>query len=159
MNNNKRLMRKNPVISSTPGPDQSGWIQAAGWWNRWGPIRPLNANCIVENNQIRWCRVALLHCVDLRRVSRARASPGSQLFLSTSNLSVSLEPSGTNETHNHWCLQTGVAVAARESVSQAATPAIRAICAALSAQMFPLAPLKVADITGGLDDLSGGFIM
>ncbi len=61
--------------------------------------------------------------------------------------------------HNHLCLQTGVAVAARENVSQAATPAIRAICAALSAQMFPLAPLKVADITGGLDDISGGFIM
>ena len=61
--------------------------------------------------------------------------------------------------HNHLCLQTGVAVAARESVSQAATPAIRAICAALSAQMFPLAPLKVADITGGLDDVSGGFVM
>ena len=60
---------------------------------------------------------------------------------------------------NHLCLQTGVAVAARESVSQAATPAIRAICAALSAQRFPLAPLKVADITGGLDDISGGFIM
>ena len=48
-------------------------------------------------------------------------------------------------------------MAARESVSQAATPAIRAICAALSAQMFPLAPLKVADITGGLDDISRGF--
>ncbi len=61
--------------------------------------------------------------------------------------------------HHHLCLQTGVAVAARESVSKAATPAIRAICAALSAPMFPLAPLKVADITGGLDDISGGFIM
>ena len=48
-------------------------------------------------------------------------------------------------------------MAARESVSQAATPAIRAICAALSAQMFPLAPLKVADITRGLDDISRGF--
>ena len=59
--------------------------------------------------------------------------------------------------HNHLCLQTDVAVAARERVSQAATPVIRAICAALSAQMFPLAPLKVADITGGLDDISGGF--
>ena len=59
--------------------------------------------------------------------------------------------------HNHLCLQTGVAVAARENVFQAATPAIRAIYAALSAQMFPLAPLKVADITGGLDDISGGF--
>ena len=61
--------------------------------------------------------------------------------------------------HNHLCLLTGVAVAARESVSQAATPAIRAICAALSVQLFPLAPLKVADITGELDDISGGFIM
>ena len=61
--------------------------------------------------------------------------------------------------HNHSYLQTGVAVAASESVSQAATPAIRAICAALSAPMFPLAPLKVADITGGLGDISGGFIM
>jgi len=59
--------------------------------------------------------------------------------------------------HNHSCLQTGVAVAARESVSQAATPAIRAICAVLRAQMFPLAPLKVADIAGGLDDISKGF--
>ena len=59
--------------------------------------------------------------------------------------------------HHHSCLQTGVAVAAGESVSQAATPAIRAICAALSALMFPLAPLKVADITGGLDDVSRGF--
>ena len=59
--------------------------------------------------------------------------------------------------HNHSCLQTGVAVAARESVSQAATPAITAICGALSAQMFPLAPLKVADITGGLDDVARGF--
>ena len=48
--------------------------------------------------------------------------------------------------HNHSCLQTGLAVAARESVSQAATPAIWAICAALITQMFPLAPLKVADI-------------
>ena len=48
-------------------------------------------------------------------------------------------------------------MAARESVSQAATLAIRAICAALSAQMFPLAPLKVADITGALDDISVGF--
>ena len=37
--------------------------------------------------------------------------------------------------HHHLCLQTGAAVAARESVSQAATPAIRAIRAALSAQM------------------------
>ena len=61
--------------------------------------------------------------------------------------------------HNHLCLQTGVAVAARENVSQAATPAIRVICASLSAQVFPLAPLKVADITGGLDDISGGFII
>ena len=59
--------------------------------------------------------------------------------------------------HNHLCLQTGVAVAARESVSQAATPAIKAICAALSAQMFPLAPLKEADSTGGLNDISIGF--
>ena len=59
--------------------------------------------------------------------------------------------------HHHLCLQTGVAVAARESVSQAATPAIRVICAALSAQLFPLASLKVADITGGLDDTSRGF--
>ena len=50
-----------------------------------------------------------------------------------------------------------MAAAARESVSPAATPAIRAICAALSAPMFPLAPLKVADITGGLDDTSRGF--
>ena len=58
--------------------------------------------------------------------------------------------------HNHSCWQTGVAVAGRESVSRAATPAIRAICAALNAQMFPL---EVADITGGLDDTSGGFIM
>ena len=58
--------------------------------------------------------------------------------------------------HNHSCLQTGVAVAARGSVSQAATPAIRAICEALSAQMFPLAPLKLADITGRPDDLSRG---
>ncbi len=57
--------------------------------------------------------------------------------------------------HNHLCLQT--AVAARESDSQAATPVVRAICAALSAQMFPLAPLKVADITGGLDDITRGF--
>ena len=52
-----------------------------------------------------------------------------------------------------------MAVAARESVSLAATPAIRAICAALSAQMFPLTPLKVADKTGRLDGISGGFIM
>ena len=59
--------------------------------------------------------------------------------------------------HNHLCLQTGVAVAARENVSQAATPAIGAICAALNTQMFPIAPLKVADITGGLDDISKEF--
>ena len=52
-----------------------------------------------------------------------------------------------------------MAVAAKENVCQAATPAIRAVCTALSAQMFPLAPLKVANITGGLDDISGGFIM
>ena len=44
-------------------------------------------------------------------------------------------------------------MAARESVSQASTPAIRAICAALSAQMFPLAALEMADVTGGLNDL------
>ena len=44
-----------------------------------------------------------------------------------------------------------------KGLSHPATLAIRAICAALSAQMLPLAPLKVADITGGLDDLSGGF--
>ena len=50
-----------------------------------------------------------------------------------------------------------MAVAARGSVSQATTLAIRVICAALSAQMFPLAPLKVADITGGLDDISREF--
>ncbi len=59
--------------------------------------------------------------------------------------------------HNHLCLQTGVAVAARESDSQAATPVIRAICAALSAKMFPLAPLEVSDVTGRLDDISRGF--
>ena len=59
--------------------------------------------------------------------------------------------------HHHLCLQAGVAVAARESVSQAVTPAIRAICAALSVLIFPLAPLKVAYITGGLDDISRGF--
>ena len=59
--------------------------------------------------------------------------------------------------HNHLCFQTDVAVAARESASQAATPGIRAICAALSAQMFPFAPLEVADITGRLDDISRGF--
>ena len=59
--------------------------------------------------------------------------------------------------HNHSCSQTGVAVAARENVSQAATPAIRAVCAALSAPTFPLEPLKVTDITGGLDDVSRGF--
>ena len=59
--------------------------------------------------------------------------------------------------HKHSRLQTGVAVAARVSVSQAATPAIRANCAALSALMFPLAPLKMADITGELDDTSRGF--
>ena len=58
--------------------------------------------------------------------------------------------------HNRFCLPTGVAV--RESVSQAATPAMRAICAALSAPMFPLAPLKVADVTGGLDDASNGIL-
>ena len=50
--------------------------------------------------------------------------------------------------HNHSCLQTGVAVAASESVSPTAAPAIRAISAALNAPMFPLAPLKVADISG-----------
>ena len=76
-----------------------------------------------------------------------------------SDLSVSLEPSCTNETQSLVCLQTGVAVAARESVFQAVIPAIRAISAALSAQVFPLAPLKVADITRELDDISGGFIM
>ncbi len=59
--------------------------------------------------------------------------------------------------HNHLCLQTGVAVTASERVSQVVTPAVRAICAALSASVFPLAPLKVADITGGLDDISRGF--
>ena len=74
-----------------------------------------------------------------------------------SDLSVSLEPSCTNETQSLVCLQTGVAVAARESVFQPVIPAIRAISAALSAQVFPLAPLKVADITGGLDDTSRGF--
>ena len=54
---------------------------------------------------------------------------------------------------NHLCSRTSVAVAARQSVSPAAPPAIRAICAALSAQMLPLAPLTVADITGVLDDI------
>ena len=74
-----------------------------------------------------------------------------------SALSVSLEPSCTNETQSLVCLQTGVAVAARESVFQAVIPAIRAISAALSAQVFPLLPLKVANITGGLDDIARGF--
>ena len=59
--------------------------------------------------------------------------------------------------HNHLCLKTGVAVAAGESVFKPAIPATRAICAALSAQIFPLTPLKVADTTGGLDDQSRGF--
>ena len=75
-------------------------------------------------------------------------------FFPCQDLSVPLEPSGTNETQSLMLANRCVAVAARESVSQAATPAIRAICAALSALMFPLAPLKVADITGRLGDIS-----
>ena len=42
----------------------------------------------------------MLSCVDLCHVSRAWLCPGSQLFLSMSNLSVSLEPSWTNETQS-----------------------------------------------------------
>ncbi len=54
--------------------------------------------------------------------------------------------------HNHSCFQTGVAVAASESISPAATPAIKAICAALSAHKCSLSHLSK-----GLDDISRGF--
>ena len=77
-------------------------------------------------------------------------------FLSTSDLSVSLEPSFANGTQSLHAGEQVWLCSAGQSVSRAATPAIRAICAALNAQMFPL---EVADITGGLDDTSGGFIM
>ena len=59
--------------------------------------------------------------------------------------------------HNHLRLQTGVAVAAREIVSQAAIPAIRAICVSLlcknsvsaeNGQCKRLDDISVDDITG-----------
>ena len=71
------------------------------------------------------------------------------MILSMSNLSVSLEPSCTNETVTSVYKQVWLWLPGK--MSQAATPAIRA--------MFPLAPLKVADVTGGLHDISGGSIM
>ena len=106
-----------------------------------------------ENIQIRWSWVALLHCVDLCQVSRAWACPEDHNFFLPylfrwSHLA--------RMKHNRFCWPTWGEV--RESVSQAATPAMRAICAALSAPMFPLAPLKVADVTGGLDDASNGIL-
>ena len=143
-----------------PPPDRTKVVDISGWMIK--PVGPNSSSkfqLYCENNQIRWCRVALLHCVDLCRVSRAWACPGSQLFLYPCQTCPFRWSRLARMKHNHLCLQTGAAVAARESVSQAATPAIRTICAALSAPMFPLAPLKVADITGGLDDISGGFIM
>ena len=77
-------------------------------------------------------------------------------FLSTSDLSVSLEPSFTNGTQSLHAGEQVWLCSAGQSVSRAATPAIRAICAALRAPVFPLAPLKVADVTVGLDDTSRG---
>ena len=65
-----------------------------------GPTSSSKWQLYCENNQIRWYRVALLHWVDLCHVSRAWPCPGSQLFLSMSNLSVSLEPSCKNETQS-----------------------------------------------------------
>ena len=84
-----------------PLPDRTKVADISGWMIK--PVGPNSSSkywLYCENNQIRWCRVALLHCVDLCRVSRAWACPGSQLFLSVSNLSVSLEPSRTNETQS-----------------------------------------------------------
>ena len=109
-----------------------------------------------KSNDVELLCCTALTCATFRELELVQDH---NFLLSVSNLFVSLEPSRTNETqvkHHHLRLQTGVAVAARESVSQAATPAIRAICAVLSAQMFPFAPLKVADTTGGLDDISRG---
>ena len=120
----------------------------SGWMIK--PVEPYSSSkcqLYCENNQIRWCWVALLHYLqDHNFFFPCQTCPFRWSHLARMK-------------HNHLCLRTCVAVAARESVSQAATPAIRAICTALSAHMFPLAPLKVADITGGLDDISGGFTM
>ena len=130
-----------------PAPDRTKVVDISGWMIK--PVGP-NSSCkcqlYCENNQIRWCWVALLRCVDLFHVSRAWACPGSQLFPSHVNL-----VRFVGVILHEWNAITYVA--------QAATPAIRAICADLSAQMFPLSPLKVADITGGLDDISRWFIM
>ena len=114
------------------------------------PIQPLNVNRIVPNHQIRLCWAALLHCVDLCLLFQ-------ELEISVQDHNTVFFPCRTcpfrwshlaRMKRNHLCLQTGMAVAAKSSVSQAATPTISAICAALSAQMLPLAPLKVADRTG-----------
>ena len=81
-----------------PPPDQNKAADISGWMIKpLGPNSSSKCRLYCENNQIRWCWVGLLHCVDLCHVSRAWAC---QLFLSMSNLSVSLEPSCTNETQS-----------------------------------------------------------
>ena len=128
-----------------PPPDRTKVADRSGWMIK--PVGPNSSSkCqlhIVKkkpNPMMSSCSAALHWLVP--RFKSWSLSRITTFFLSMSNLSVSLEPSCTNETQN---------------VSQAATPAIRAICAALSEQMFPLAPLKVADTTGGLDDISREF--
>ena len=79
-----RIRLYHPPPNRTKVADISGWMIKPVGPNSSSKSRPY-----CENNQIRWCRVALLHCVDLCPVSRARVCPGSQLFLSLSNLSAS----------------------------------------------------------------------
>ena len=60
--------------------------------------------------------------------------------------------------HNHSCLQTGAAVAVRQSVSPAATPAIQGnLCGSKRANVPSGTSQSGRYIAGGLDDVSRGF--
>ena len=132
------------IIHPRTGPK---WlIKAAGW------SKPVD--CIVKTTQsddVELLCCTALTCATFRELVQDRNFffPCQTCPLRWSHLA--------RMKHNHSCLSTVVAVAARKNVSQAGTPAIRAICAALSAQLFSLALLKVAHITGGLDNISRGF--
>ncbi len=60
------------------------------------------------------------------------------------------------DTITHVCKQMWLWLPRKVSLKQPHLQ-FRPICAALSASMFPLAPLKVSDVSGGLDDISEGF--
>ena len=76
-----------------------------------------------------------------------------------SNLSVSLEPSCRNETQSlHVCKQVWLWLPGKVSLKQPHLQLGQFV--RLSARKCsPIAPLKVADITAELDDISGGFLM